>query len=207
MLTKMTVQAFVEELASSSPAPGGGSVSALSGSMAAGLLNMVLKLTLGREKFAAVEGELAPLAEKTEKLYARLVELVDVDTEAFNGVMAAFKMPKETDSEKAARSAKIQEAYKVAADVPMEVAGHCLEVLRLNPVIVEKGNPNSLSDAGVAGQMAYAALEGAIMNVKINIGSIKDEAYVSKAKSQCEAMLKEGASLRDKVSSYVAQNI
>lgn len=207
MLTTLTVKAFVDELASNSPAPGGGSVAALGGSMAAGLLNMVLNLTLGQAKFAEVEAELSPLKPQTEAAYLRLVNLVDIDTEAFNEVMAAFKLPKATDEEKASRSQKIQAAYKKAADIPLEVAGQCLAVLKLCPVIAEKGNSNALSDTGVAAQMAYSGLESAIMNVKINLGSIKDTAYVEGAKEKCVAMLSEGAALKDKVTKYVSANL
>lgn len=207
MLTTLTVKAFVDELASSSPAPGGGSVAALGGSMAAGLLNMVLNLTLGQAKFAEVETELSPLKPQTEAAYVRLVNFVDIDTEAFNEVMAAFKLPKATEEEKAARSQKIQTAYKKAADIPLEVAGQCLTVLKLCPVIAKKGNPNALSDAGVAAQMAYAGLESAIMNVKINLGSIKDTAYVEGAKEKCAAILSEGAALKDKVTKHVSVNL
>ena len=207
MLTELTVKGFVDELASSSPAPGGGSVAALSGSMAAGLLNMVLHLTLGREKFADVEAELAPLKTNTEATYSRLVKLVDIDTEVFNEVMAAFKLPKDTDEQKAARSQAIQAAYKKAADVPMEVAELCLEVLKLCPAIARKGNPNSLSDSGVAAQMAYAGLESAIMNVRINISAIKDMAYVTAAQEKCANLLPEGAQIKDQVTKFVTSKL
>ncbi|ABB15420.1 cyclodeaminase/cyclohydrolase family protein [Carboxydothermus hydrogenoformans] len=207
MLTDLSIRGFIMELASSSPAPGGGSVSALAGANGAALLNMVLNLTLGREKFADVEAELAPLKDKTEALYERLVNLIDIDTEVFNEVMAAFKLPKDTEEQKKERSVKIQEAYKKAADVPLEVAERCLEVLRLCPIIAEKGNPNALSDAGVAAQMAYAGLEGAVMNVKINLSSIKDEEYVAAAREKVAAFLKEGAEIKDRVANYVNEKL
>ncbi|BBB92326.1 MAG TPA: cyclodeaminase/cyclohydrolase family protein [Methylomusa anaerophila] len=203
MLTELTVKDFIEELAADSPAPGGGSVSALAGSMAAGLLNMVLNLTVGREKFAAAEGELMPLKAETEKLYKRLTELINIDTDAFNGVMAALKLPKKTEEQKQTRAAEIQLAYKQAADIPLEVAGHCLSVLKICPAILAKGNPNSLSDAGVAVQMAYAGLQGAIMNVKINISSIQDTEYASAAAARVTVMLNEGEALRQQAMAIV----
>jgi len=167
----------------------------------------VLNLTLGREKFAEVEAVLSPLKDKTEALHERLVNLIDIDTEVFNEVMAAFKLPKDTEEQKKERSAKIQEAYKKAADIPLEVAAKCLEVLRLAPTIAENGNPNALSDAGVAAQMAYAGLEGAVMNVKINLGSIKDESYVAEAREKVAAYLKEGAELKDRVTQFVVERL
>ena len=168
---------------------------------------MVLHLTLGREKFADVEAELTPLKINTEAAYRRLVTLVDVDTDVFNEVMAAFKLPKNTDEQKTARSQAIQAAYKKAADVPMEVAELCLEILKLCPAIARRGNPNSLSDSGVASQMAYAGLESAIMNVRINISAIKDMAYVSAAQEKCANLLPEGVKIKEQVTKFVASRL
>lgn len=206
-LTGMTVKGFVQELASDSPAPGGGSVAALTAATSAGLLSMVLSLTLGRKKFADVEAELYPFKEKTRTLHARLLELVDLDTDAFNQVMAAFKMPKATQEQKADRRGRIQEAYRHAVRVPMEVVEKCIEILSMCPVLVEKGNPNALSDAGVAASMAYAGLEGAAMNVRINLGSIEDEAFVADLRKRVDAAMEVGGDLKDRVLAYVDQRI
>ncbi|NPV70854.1 MAG: glutamate formimidoyltransferase [Firmicutes bacterium] len=206
-LTDMSVKRFVQELASNSPAPGGGSVAALSAAMSAGLLSMVLGLTLGREKFADVEGELYPLKEKTRALHTRLLELANIDTDTFNEVMATLKLPRETEEQKQERSARIQAAYKKAVGVPLEVAEKCVGLLEMCPVIAEKGNPSALSDAGVAANMAYAGLEGAAMNVRINLGSIKDEEFVRETRSRVNAALKVGRDLRDRVAAYVNQKI
>jgi methenyltetrahydrofolate cyclohydrolase len=129
---------------------------------------------------------------KTEELHIDLLRLVDEDTAAYNGVLAAFRLPRETDEQKGARATTIQAAFKAAADVPMEVASRCVEVLRLCPALLEKGNPNALSDAGVAGRMAFAGLQGAAMNVRINLLSIKEGAYVDQARARVSALLNEG---------------
>ncbi|HWR39731.1 MAG TPA: cyclodeaminase/cyclohydrolase family protein [Patescibacteria group bacterium] len=202
-LIDYTLKEFVEETASSSPAPGGGSVSALAGSLGAGLLNMALNLTLGKEKYASVQELLAPLLSQTTALHQRLIELVDTDTAAFNSVMAAFKLPKETEEEKASRTASIQAAYRHSAEVPLQVAGLCLEVLRLVQPILENCNPGALSDAGSAVQMAYAGMEGAVLNVKINIIDLKDREFADEARQRADTMLVEGAALRDRAGAYL----
>jgi methenyltetrahydrofolate cyclohydrolase len=204
MLADLSVRGFLDELASNSPAPGGGSVSALAGAMAAGLLHMVLGLTLGREAFLSAEAELTPLAARAEELRIDLLRLVDEDTAAYNGVLAAFRLPRETDEQKRARAAGVQGAFKRAADVPMEVASRCVEVLRLCPALLEKGNPNALSDAGVAGRMAFAGFQGAAMNVRINLPSIEDEAYVAQARVRVSALLKEAAALQERIDAILA---
>lgn len=199
MLVEMKVNEFIAELASDSPAPGGGSVSAVSGALAGGLLAMVCRLTIGKKGYEEVQSEMEAALSKAEALHQKLTKLVDDDTNAFNEVMAAFKMPKETDEEKEARKAAIQEAYKKAADIPFAIAKTCLEVLTLAESIVNKANTNAISDIGVAALAAHTGLEGAVMNVKINLPSIKDEAYVNSRKSEIEEFLKQGNASKEKV--------
>ncbi len=177
-LAVMKIDDFMEELSSSSPAPGGGSVAALSGSLGASLIEMVCNLTVGKEKYKDNWEDIEKVLKKVPGLRMRLLELVDEDTNAFNDVMAAFRMPKETDEQKQARSAKIQEGYKKAIATPIETAIACMEVLELSLPISTKGNPNSITDVGVGAQMAATGLDGAIFNVKINLGSIKDQDFV-----------------------------
>ncbi|WP_286677347.1 cyclodeaminase/cyclohydrolase family protein [Aminobacterium sp. EBM-42] len=203
MLVEMNLQAFVKELASDSPAPGGGSVAALSGALGAGLISMVCNLTIGKEGYEAYESDMVEVRAKSESLYASLLERIDNDTEAFNKVMAAFKMKKETDEDKAARKAAIQNAFKGACDSPFSIAEECLAVIRLADSIVDKGNINAVSDMGVAAAQALAGLEGAVMNVRINLPSIKDEAYVEEKKAAVQKMLDEGMSLRQTVQEKV----
>lgn len=197
-LVDLTVRGFVGKVASLSPAPGGGSVGALSGALAAGLLEMVCNLTIGRAKFAEVEEEMRGIAGKGQLLQKQLLELVDRDTEAFNTVMDAFKLPKETEEEKKARSAAVQAANRQATEIPLMGAGLCLEVLKLIPVVAEKGNPNAITDIGVAARMAESGLQATILNVRINLGSLKDEAYVSQVNSQVTGYLLDAGRLLEK---------
>jgi len=183
-LASMKIDGFLSELASSSPAPGGGSVAALSGALGAALSSMVCNLTVGKEKYADVQDEIKETLKKSEQLRKDLIKLIDEDTEAFNGVMKAFKMPKDTEEQKKKRSKAIQEGYKTAANVPLETAKTCEKILDVALVVAEKGNINSITDAAVSALMAKAGVESAILNVKINIGSIKDEAFVKKISSE-----------------------
>ena len=188
-LASMTVKGFLEELASNSPAPGGGSVAALSGSMGASLLEMVCNLTVGKKNYEDAWEEMKRSAKDISIHRTRLLELVDEDTNAFNDVMKAFRLLKETDEEKAARSAEIQKGYKKAIDTPMETALKCIEVLELALPVAGKGNKNSITDVGVGADMAAAGLEGAVMNVRINLGSIKDKDYVEEKENAVREMI------------------
>ncbi|HWJ03877.1 MAG TPA: cyclodeaminase/cyclohydrolase family protein [Verrucomicrobiae bacterium] len=189
MLIKQTVEQFVQSLASDSPAPGGGSASALSGAMAAALLAMVCNLTLGRPKYAAVEGELTVILAQAAQAQQRLMALVDRDTEAFNQVMEAYRLPKESTADQAARTNAIQLAVREAAEVPLQVANLCLEVLKLLPALTDKGNSNAITDMGVAARLAETGVQGAVYNVLINLGSIKDEVYVRSTTATCEGLV------------------
>ena len=188
-LASMTVKGFLEELASNSPAPGGGSVAALSGSMGAALLEMVTNLTIGKKNYEEVWEDMKIASKNISIHRERLLELVDEDTNAFNDVMKAFKLPKETDEEKAARSAAIQTGYKKAIDTPMETGKRCIEVLESASPVAEKGNRNSITDVGVGADMAAAGLVGAVMNVRINLGSIKDKDYVEEKENAVRDMI------------------
>lgn len=199
MLMELECKQFVEKLASDLPAPGGGSVSALAGALGGALVSMVANLTIGKEQFAANAGELEEVLAKAEALTRELVVCVDEDTQAFNQVMAAFKLPKGTDEERKQRSQAIQEAMEQAARLPMRVAECCLDILRLTKAVVDKGNPNALSDGGVAVLMAFAGLQGALYNVQINLSSIKDEQFVQTMKENKERLLQAGMALRDEV--------
>ncbi len=166
---------FLDELASSSPAPGGGSVAALCGALSTALSSMVSNLTKPKMKESLA---------KSEDLREKLAGLIDEDTNAFNEVMEAFKMPKETTEQKEERKKKIQEAYKNAALVPLSTARYCLKALDMCRVVAEKGNVNSVSDAGVAALMATAGMKAAILNVKINLPYIKDGKFVKEIEEE-----------------------
>ena len=198
---------FLKELASDSPAPGGGSVSALSGALGASLLEMVCNLTLGKEKYMQDWPLMKDIAREMSKARSGLLKLIDEDTEAFNKVMASFKMPKDSQEQKDERSRAIQEAYRSAIEVPMRTSRKCLHVIRRAQEVAEKGNVNSITDAGVGAEMACAGLEGATLNVKVNLGSIKDEQYREGIEEQMKDMISEMEGLRTKVRSSVASKL
>ncbi len=179
-LASKTIKGFLSETASSSPAPGGGSVAALSGALGTALSSMVCNLTIGKEKYKDVEEEIKKVLTKSEKLRKELTILIDEDTEAFNDVIKAFKMSKETDEQKKERSKAIQKGYQTAAAVPLKTAETCEQILDIANVLAKKGNKNSITDAAVSALMAKAGVESAILNVRINLGSIKDETFVEK---------------------------
>lgn len=176
-LASMNLYEFADELASDSPAPGGGSVSALNGSLSAGLSAMVGNLTFGKKQYAEVKEIMADVAEKAQKLKDFFTDAIDKDTEAFDKVMAAFGLPKGTPEEIEARSKAVQAATKEATLVPFSVLEKTKEAAEFALIMAEKGNRNSLSDAGVAGLTASAAAEGALYNVMINLAGIEDEAF------------------------------
>ena len=190
MLDEMKVKEFIKELASNSPAPGGGSVACVNGAMAAGLGAMVCRLTIGKEIYKDVEDLFKEKLPKLDKLHAELTELIDKDANAFNGVMASFKMPKDTDEQIIARSKKIQEEYKKAALVPMSTARACKKVLDIILELGTQGNKNAVSDIAVGALNALTGLKSAILNVQINLPSIKDETFKSETRIEIEEMLK-----------------
>ncbi|MCC6131652.1 MAG: cyclodeaminase/cyclohydrolase family protein [Acidobacteria bacterium] len=173
-LVNLSVKDFSASLASQEPAPGGGSASAAAGACGAALLEMVLRLTEGKEKYAAVGPELEPFRPRLEESRSRLLELVDEDTRAYDAIVAARKLPKATPEEKEARQKAIDGATVVATSVPMQTAFFAHQALAAAPAILEKGNPNTASDAFVAGLLLSAAVEGALANVRINVPGIKD---------------------------------
>jgi len=190
---------FLDKLSSKSPEPGGGSAAALVGAEAAALVGMVCYLTLGKEKYADVAADIEKLRDDSEAARADLQRLLQEDTEAFAEASAAYKLPKETDEEKAHRSAKIQEGLKKATEVPFAIGARSLDVARLSLIAAEKGNKGAVSDAGVAVLFAESAVQSAALNVRINLVSIKDEAYVAEKWSKMQAMLVEATELKAKV--------
>jgi formiminotetrahydrofolate cyclodeaminase len=184
MLIDKSVSQFLDELASSSPAPGGGSVAALAGAVGAALTSMVCNLTIGKKKYADVQDEMNALVEQTELLRKEMTQLIDQDTEAFNAVMAAFGLPKGSESEQAARSAAIQEATKAATLVPLNVMRSCEKALFHARTVAQKGNKNSASDAGVSALMLQAGCAGAALNVRINLNGLKDADFVRQVAQQ-----------------------
>ena len=206
-LIDKTVTEFLDALASSAPAPGGGSVAALSGAMGAALVSMVCNLTLGKKRYAGVQADIQALLEQSEALRHELAGLLQADVEAFTGVSQAYKMPRGTAEEKAARSAAIQEALKLATMPPIKVAEACVQVLALCTPAAEKGNRQAVSDAGVAALMAEAGLRSAALNVLINLNSIKDEAFSKKWGAKLDALLEGKPALKDQIYELVVEKL
>lgn len=198
-LTDLSLKDFTAKLGSDAPAPGGGSAAALSGALGAALVSMVCNLTKGREKYAEFETLVVNTLKESDELAAALLEGVQKDTNAFDGVIAAYGMPKGTDAEKAARSEAIQNAYKVAILSPEETADNCLAVMRLSKDLLHKSNKNAASDLAVSALQAYAGLIGALENVAINLGAIKDQKYVNDKRKWMELASDEGEKLLKEV--------
>ena len=174
-LADMNLRDYLDVLKSEAPAPGGGSVSALSGAQGAALVSMVCELTIPKEKYAEHRELCQTVREEILKIYGLLVSGIDEDTEAFNKVSAAMKLPKDTDEEKAVRSLALQEAVVTATEVPYRAMELCLAGLEITEKIVGKSNPNAASDLGVAALNLLAGVKGAYLNVMINLPLIKDE--------------------------------
>ncbi len=185
-LAELTLTAFLDKTAGSDPVPGGGSISALSAAIATALGTMVTNLTIGRKKYVEKEEGMKEAAESLNEKRNRFIELIDLDSEAYDRVFAAFKLPKESEEEKAHRAAVIEEATKHAAEVPMEVARTALEAMPRILYIGQEGNTNAITDSCVAMMCARTAIRGALLNVRINLSSLHDEEYVARMKEEAE---------------------
>lgn len=190
-LMKLSCEEFLEKLASKEPVPGGGGAAALGGAIGAALASMVANLTLGKEKFLAVESEMLRLAAASEYLRQELLQLAQEDASVFEAFMNCYKMPKATDAEKALRQAKIQEAAKMAAEIPLKIGEKSLAVLLLAAEAAELGNPAVITDAAVAALLARAAVRSAVYNVKINLNLINDRDYCSVVAGRITALEQE----------------
>ena len=207
MLRELTVSEFSTSLSSEEPAPGGGSASAAVAAFGAGLLIMTCNFTIGKDKYADVEDEMRELRDELEPIRVWLLASIDRDSVAYNAVVEAFKMPKGTPEEKAARKEAIQVAMRGAAEVPMDVARRCARALDLASMVVEMGNPNTLSDAGCGARFVDAGLRGALYNVRINLGSIKDEAYVAETSAEVHRLSARAEGALEKVISMVEKGL
>jgi formiminotetrahydrofolate cyclodeaminase len=206
-LVKQNIKMFLDELASSSPAPGGGSVAALSGALGSALASMVCNLTTGKQGYETVQAEIQELLKQSEELREDLTKLIDKDTEAFNEVMKALKMPKETEEQKEHRRHTLQTAFKYAAEVPLETARKCTQILDITRRIAEKGNKNSISDAGVAALMAQTGIQAATLNVRINLRSIKDTKYVQQVTSELHQLLQNAMEKSAEILGIIEKNL
>ena len=184
-----SVAVFLDQLASKAATPGGGSAAAVMGAQSAALTGMVCNLTIGKPKYAEVEAEMLELLKKSEALREKLTGMIKADVDVFNKLMACYGLPKQSDEEKAARSAQIQTVLKEATLVPLECAKACAEAIALSRIAADKGNLGVISDAGVAVMAGYAALKSAALNVYINTGSLKDREFAEAKLAELEEIL------------------
>jgi len=206
-LCSMKLDDFIDEVGKDSPAPGGGSVSALAGALGAGLGSMVAALTPAKKGYEKTLQRLSVRGDKLIEYLEKLKLSIDLDTEAFNDVIAAMRMPKNNDEEKAAKDKAIQSGYKKATLVPLETATLCAQAIEQLLEVAEIGNPNSASDVGVGALMAYAGFEGATLNVSINLPNIKDESFKNEVVEKINSMRATTTEYRDKILAAVNSKI
>ena len=204
---KLSIEDFVKELGSASPAPGGGSTAALAGALACSLIGMVAKITLKKKVASNAQNKLEKIVTASEGARDQFLKLITSDTLAFNEIMKSYKLPKSTDFEKDARFSSIQASTKHAADVPLQTAKLGLQTLEWVKELTEYGSENAITDTGVAGLMARSAIQGAIWNVQINLGSIKDNMFVQKTKDEVEKILTKTNNLWPEIQKQIKDKI
>ena len=189
MIKDDSIQQFLDDLASKSSTPGGGSAAAIIGTMGAALVSMIANLTIGKKNYESVESKMKELLDQSEEIRRRLIELVQADITVFNQVMDSYAMPRDTEVEKQQRSEAVQKALIAATEVPLNCAGLCAEIIELSAQVAESGNLNVISDAGVAALSGHAALRSAALNVSINLANIKDDEFVKDRHAQLERIV------------------
>lgn len=196
MLQNLNVKEFIDELSSNSPAPGGGSAAALSAALASALGSMVFNLTINKKAYNEYEEDIKnnilKALENTNSNKNEFLNLMDKDAEEFLELMSAFKLPKNSEEEKNIREIKIQEGYQKALEIPYKVANKAFELYEYIEIAAKYGNKNAISDAGVAALLVQTAVESAVLNVKINLSSIKNEEYKMEIEKQCKLIVEEG---------------
>ena len=210
-LIDMSVADFTNEVDSNSPAPGGGSVSALASDIGVSLARMMAHLSFEKKKFEQLnektKEEFKSRFDKLGEIRKELSTLVDKDTESFNEFMKAVKMPKETEEQNKLRAKAIQEATIFSIEVPYKTASLSLEALRLLDFLIKNGNQNAITDIGVGTLMLSAGMEGAILNVKVNLGQIKDKQIYDKYRDGCKEILSEGNEIKDNIISNIHKQL
>ena len=208
MLIDNSLKGYIFEASTGNPTPGGGSVAALAGSLGSALTQMVGNLTFDKDSFNLLDDETKKQLQENFKVLKDKMDIlsiiIDEDSKAFDGVMLAFQMPKNTENEKKARIEAIQEGYKHALEVPLKCAKKCLEVLRLQLLFANYGNKNAITDVGVGALLAYSGLEGALLNVRINL---KDVDYKSKINNEMNTIFEEGNKIREEVLKIVYERL
>jgi methenyltetrahydrofolate cyclohydrolase len=207
MLQNLTVKAFADELASNSPAPGGGSAAALAASLGSALGSMVFNLTIGKKAYNEYEqetkGSILKSLKETNINKAEFLNLMEKDAEEFLELMEAFKLPKSTEEEKSIRNEKIEEGYIRALQVPLSVAEKAYALYEHIELSANYGNKNAISDAGVAALLLQTAIESAVLNVKINLSGINDDIYKEQVQQKCNELVKSGLNKKDSIMTIV----
>ncbi|MZP28174.1 formimidoyltetrahydrofolate cyclodeaminase [Heliobacterium undosum] len=197
----------IAEAASAAPTPGGGSVSAITGAFGAAMAAMVANLTVGKEKYRDVEPQAREQLRRLEGITARLEALVQADMDAFEAFMAVYKLPKDTEEQKAARAKARQAAAIQATEAPLAIGDACIEALEAAVALAAIGNKTAISDVGVGAYLAEASLKGALLSVDINLPAIDDAAYVDKAKGRRDRLIAEAERLRAQAVGIVGKRI
>jgi len=202
-----TISEYLTELSSSAPVPGGGNVAAFCGALASSLGIMVCNLTIGKKKYADVENEMISIKEKLEIYKKKFLELAEQDNQAFNNVMEAMKLPKENEEQIEIRSKKIEDATLHATEIPSEVIKNCSSILPLLKIIIDKGNKNSISDAGVAISLIKSAAQSAYMNVLINCKSLSNQTIASEIQKSIQVIFNEVQKTTDLYLSIITSSL
>jgi formiminotetrahydrofolate cyclodeaminase len=202
-----TISGFLEEVASSAPTPGGGTAAAIAGAMGASLVEMVTALTLGKDKYAPAHEAMRPIAAAARTAREELLRLAREDAAAYDAVVAARRLPKGTEPERAAREEKLSAANLEAAEVPLRTARAAARLLEAVPELAEKGNPNAASDAGAAALLLEAATQAALLNVAINLPGISDSAASDRMRREAETLRIDAERLRDRALELVRRKL
>ncbi len=202
-----TLSEFISAVSGGNPTPGGGSVSALAGSLASALVEMVANLTVDRKGFEDRRGEMIEIRNAARSCCQELLSAVSEDSRVYRQVMEAYRLPRDDEESKRRRSAEIRERLKKAADIPFHVAETSVRVLEICLQVVQHGNPNAITDGGVAALLAYAAMKGAILNVAINLSSLRDTAYCRTMETDLERLRQRGRELKGQILSIVKERI
>ncbi|MDR0412191.1 MAG: cyclodeaminase/cyclohydrolase family protein [Dysgonamonadaceae bacterium] len=202
-LSELAVKKFLLVTAGDDPVPGGGSISALCGALSAALGQMVTNLTIGRKKYAGQEENMKEMAVVFNSYLDEFAGYIDADSEAYDAVFSAYKLPKESEEEKAVRTQEIQAATKIAAEIPLQVARKAYKMMDFVSMVAKTGNQNAVTDAGVAMMCARTAVLGALLNVKINLSSILDAEYADRMKKECDFIEEKAIEKEQKLLSWL----
>ena len=204
MTHPFSLSTFIDDLASGEPTPGGGSAAALAGALGAALAAMVARLTVGRKRYADVEPSMQAVLDEADGLRIRLTQLVTEDAQAYEAVRAAYKLPKESELDQHERSVAIQSALQAASATPLETMRACIATMQLAERAASLGNVNAAADGAVGVLLAYAGLQGAALNVRVNLGSIENQDFVATSEQAAARWLDEGAEIAGRILSIVA---